>query len=435
MIDTSHFRGSSFLTVIGKSAGQTRPTPIRIYLGGRRGFLVALTSVVAIQTWALFPASEQGAYVRLPDVPGAVAAAVKSATKGVIDGPLNALGLVGTDLVNLTQPALTRNVGASSSEAAAYPGLSGAVDIVPVKVKLQALLTLLASEADSAKRVDLQAILLAMLKLPEEVLLQVLQHPDLVDFNKMLTAVFLGDTDLWWIEFQLTKIAVVPVTTTTSRIDVGGAPAFVFDSAVAARPENGGSPTAGLRALPPSPSPQQAPASIQAPVQFSVPASVPDAVATPMVALAPATIDVQPSPPVVSADVMTVAPSPDPIPAPSVERSLTLAPDTTPIPSADPTPPEPTVTAAPIESGDTQSTAVFDNGNKFSPETKQPEPSVNNSSTTETGTAATPPDAGAEQHTSTVTGDSGTGSSGDTSSNSGNGSSGDSGGSSGGNAG
>jgi hypothetical protein len=309
--------------------------------------------------------------------------------------------------MNLTQPAQMRSVGASSSNAAASPGLSGALNIVPVKVKLQALLTLLASEADSAKRVDLQAILLAMLKLPEDVLLQVLQHPDLVDFNKMLTAVFLGDTELWWIELQLTRIAVVPVTTTASRIDVGGQPAFVFDAAVAARPENGGASTAGLRALSAPPSPQQAPV------------SVPDPAAVTM--MTPATINVQPSDPVVSATVMTVAPTPDPIPAPSAERSITSV-DTTSTPSADPTPPEPTVTTGPIESGETQSTDVFDNGNKFEPETNQPAPSANNSPATETGTLATPPDAGTEQQTNTVSGDSGgasdNGSGGDSGSNS-----------------
>ena len=99
-----------------------------------------------------------------------------------------------------------------------------ALSLVPVKTKLQMLLTLLVSETDPAESADLQAKLQALLELPEDVLLQVLQHPDLADFNKMLDAVFVGESELWWIEFQLDKINVVPVTETKDRIDVSGQP-------------------------------------------------------------------------------------------------------------------------------------------------------------------------------------------------------------------
>jgi hypothetical protein len=68
--------------------------------------------------------------------------------------------------------------------------------------------TLLVSETDPAERADLEAKLQTLLKLPEDVLLQVLQHPDLADFNKMLDAVFLGDIELWWIESQLDKFTL-----------------------------------------------------------------------------------------------------------------------------------------------------------------------------------------------------------------------------------
>jgi hypothetical protein len=68
MPDQPHLRQSSVLTAIAKVANRPHITADRIYIAGRRGFLVLLASGVAIQAWALFPSpDESGHDVRLPE--------------------------------------------------------------------------------------------------------------------------------------------------------------------------------------------------------------------------------------------------------------------------------------------------------------------------------------------------------------------------------
>jgi hypothetical protein len=253
--------------------------------------------------------------------------------------------------------------------------LMDALSRVPVKAKLQALLTLLMSEADPAERAELVTKLQALLKLPEDVLLQVLQHPDLAEFNKMLDAVFLGDTELWWFEVQLDKINVVPVTKTTSRIDVSGKPAFMFDSTAAAHTDSAGQPTSGLKALSPTSSEPQQPSEPQVSMTM-VSRSVPDAGVTTLEAPESGD-DVQASRFSESAPAMDVkasaAPSPDP--------GLVASP---PLSNAE-------ISNAAIGIEPTPSSEAFDTGNRFEPgETVESPPASSASPATETDTPNPP---------------------------------------------
>jgi hypothetical protein len=378
MADQSHLRQSSPLTAIPKVANRPHRTADRMYIPGRRDCLVLLAaSVVAINAWALFPSPDHsGHYVRLPETSTSSAADVESAREGVVGSPVNAYRLIAAKLVS-SKPTTNGLMTSAAPLTAAYPSLMSALSLVPVKAKLQVLLTLLVSETDPAERADLQAKLQALLKLPEDVLVQVLQHPDLADFNKMLDAVFLGETELWWIEFQLDKINVVPVTKTTDRIDVSGKPAFVFDSTAAAHTDKGGPSTSGLKSLPPTSSEPQVSST-------TVSRSVPEAdVAT---FVAPASSDVQVSQFSMSAPVMDVVPSAAPSPGPDPSP----APGAPPVASPAPAPSNAEISRDPIETEPTASPDVFDTGNKFEPETKPSEPVTNNPVATETATPSTP---------------------------------------------
>jgi hypothetical protein len=252
--------------------------------------------------------------------------------------------------------------------------LTNALSRVPVKAKLQALLTLLVSEGDPAERAELVTKLQALLKLPEDVLLQVLEHPDLVEFNKMLDAVFLGDTELWWFEVQLDKISVVPVTKTTSRIDVSGKPAFMFDSTAAAHTDSGGQPTSGLKALSPTSSESQTPSEPQVSMTM-VSRSVPDAGVTTFDA--PVSSDVQVSRFSESAPAMDVKASAAPGPDPTLVASPPLS-------NAE-------ISNAAVGIEPTPSSEVFDTGNRFQPgETVESSPASSASLPTETDTPPPP---------------------------------------------
>src|SRR6185312_12669761 len=104
----SHLRQSSPLTAIHKVVNRSHRSSDRVYIAGRRGFLVFLASGVAIQTWALFPSSVgSGIYVSLPEAsaPSAAAADVNSAKEDVAGNPLelsraNAFRLMDAKLVS-----------------------------------------------------------------------------------------------------------------------------------------------------------------------------------------------------------------------------------------------------------------------------------------------------------------------------------------------
>ena len=217
--------------------------------GWGRVFLVLLASGVAISAWALFPTTvERGIYVPLPETSTPSAADVKSAREGVVGSPFNAYTLINAKLVS-SKPTMYGVV------TARYPSLVVDVSLVPLRSKLQALLMRLYSQSGDLDPAALEAKLRALLKLPDSVLAQLMEHPDLAALNKMLDAVFRGTSDLSGVKTELDKIDVTSVPGPSEQIDVikvNGKPAYIVHSpAVQNGPENAaGSP---LSAPPPPP--------------------------------------------------------------------------------------------------------------------------------------------------------------------------------------
>ena len=89
-----------------------------------------------------------------------------------------------------------------------YSSPAVAVSLVPLRSKLQALLMLLYSQSGDVDPAALEAKLQALLELPDSVLAQLMEHPDLADLNQMLDAVFLGTSDLSGVKTELDKIDV-----------------------------------------------------------------------------------------------------------------------------------------------------------------------------------------------------------------------------------
>ncbi|MGB3482206.1 MAG: hypothetical protein WBB07_08315 [Mycobacterium sp.] len=272
-------------------------------------------------------------------------------------------------------------------------GLSGAWYEVPLKTKLQGLFALLMSETDEAARTALLTKLQVLLSLPDAALQQVLQHPDLLDFNRMLDAALLGQADLGWIENQLGEVDVVPVTTTIHRIDVRGKPAFLLDSTATAQANSGGPSEPVLKALPATPS-----ESPPAPMMVSQAAVAPGVTTL----AAPVTAEAQLSQLSVGVSEVGPAPAPAAVAAPSPVSAPTLAPTPTlavaPAPvavaSAVPTvssseaPSEPSGARLSTQSGVIESTSGVET------EAKRPESTVSNSPASESLSHSTTPSAG-----------------------------------------
>jgi hypothetical protein len=166
---------------------------------------VVLAAVVAVSGWALFPSSvESGIYVPLPEASAPSAAHVKS-SREVVGGDKpsrpDAISLIATESVS-SKPTMY-------GPTTWYPSPAADVSLVPLRSKLQALLMLLYSQPDAADSAALEATLQALLKLPDSVLAQLMEHPDLAELNKMLDAVFQGTSDLSEVKTELDKIEVV----------------------------------------------------------------------------------------------------------------------------------------------------------------------------------------------------------------------------------
>ena len=240
--------------------------------GWGRVFLVLLASGVAISAWALFPTTvERGIYVPLPETSTPSAADVKSAREGVVGSPLklsraNAFTLMDAKLVS-SKPTMYGLV------TARYPSPVVDVSLVPLRSKLQALLMLLYSQSGVLDPAALEAKLQALLTLPDSVLAQLMEHPDLADLNKMLDAVFLGTSDLSGVKTELDKIDVTSVPGPSEKIDVvkvNGKPAYIVHSpAVQNGPENAaGSPVS-------APPPPGEPVTVTVVSQVEAPAACP----------------------------------------------------------------------------------------------------------------------------------------------------------------
>ena len=312
----------------------------RMYIAGRREFLVLLVSGVAISSWALFPSTvESGIYVPLPETSTRSAADFKSALDGVVGGDklsrANAFTLMAAELVS-SKPTMYR-------PTAWYPSPVANVSQVSVRSKLQALLMMLYSQSGVVDPAALEAKLQALLTLPDSVLAQLMEHPDLADLNKSLDAVFLGTTDLSEVNTELDKIDVTSIPGPTEKIDVvkvNGKPAYIVHTSAVQ-----------MRAV--------------------------DATASPVSALpppgGPVTVTVQSlvqAPASLSASAFTVAPT-----------SEQLAPPPSPTSTSRPTATTPTASEEPTSTPQT-SNDVMTSGNKFEPGDTATHQSVDNSPAT-----------------------------------------------------
>ena len=179
---------------------------------------------------------------------------------------------------------------------------------------------LLYSQSGDVDPAALEAKLQALLTLPDSVLAQLMEHPDLADLNKMLDAVFLGTSDLSGVKTELDKIEVTSVPTPTENIDVvtvNGKPAYIVHSPVVqmATENVAGSPVSALPPPPAGPvtvvSLVQAPASLSATAFAMPPTSAqlppPPAPAAQIAALTLAPTSEQLSPPPAPASVSAPA--------------------------------------------------------------------------------------------------------------------------------
>ena len=318
-------------------SGSRRPSPQRAIAT----VAVLVVGTVGISACGTLPLTvERG--VQLPTDTAAVPA-------GGDNSPAKKYSLIRTEPVALSLKTSGSSAAPSPTPRTTdYPNLLNALSRVPVRMKLQVLLTLLTAEADPADRLRFETKLKALLKLPDDVLVEVLAHPDLTDFNAMLDAVFFGDTELWWVEAQLAKIDIVPVAPTVDRIYVSGKPAYSFDSTAAAHGvSSGGSSTSGLKSLQPQP---KAPSEPEASTMVARSMPAPDV----NTFVAPAPIEQAAFS--ISATEMTVmqAPSsPDPAPPPA--------------PAPPPPPPGTNLELSQVHTETTLTPDVFDTGNSFEP--------------------------------------------------------------------
>jgi hypothetical protein len=298
---------------------------------------------------------------------------VNSAREGVVTGPVNAFKLMDARLVS-SKPTMY-------GPTAWYPSPVANVSQVSVRSKLQALLMMLYSQSGVVDPAALEAKLQALLTLPDSVLAQLMEHPDLADLNKTLDAVFLGTTDLSGVKTELDKIDVISIPGPSEKIDVvnvNGKPAYiVHTSAVQMRTvDAAGSPVS-------APPPPGGPVTVTVLSLVQAPASQIMSAFT----VAP-TSEQLPPPPAPASQIMsafTVAPTSEQLPPPPSPTSTPTA--TTPTASEEPT-------GTPQTSND-----VMTSGNKFEPGETATEHSVDNSPATnspatQTAPPSTPPTGG-----------------------------------------
>ena len=356
-------------TAIPKVAYRPR-TAVRVGIAGRRCFLVLLAFGVAIEAWALFPSTvESGSYVPTPEVSAPSAAEVNSAREGVVGNPLessraNAFTLMAAKLAS----------SAPTSYGLATVGYSVDVSLVPLRSKLQALLMMLYSQSGDVDPAALKAKLEALLQLPDSVLAQLMEHPDLAALNNMLDAVFRGESDLPALKTELDKIDVtstsVPGTSDKIQVvNVNGEPTYAVRSP-AVSTETDLSAVSLMSAPPPPPGEP-----VTMAFQFEAPAGLTAFDFTP----APSSEELSPPPP----------------PTDQIASAFTLA------PSSEELTPPPAPTGTPQTSLDD-----LDSGNKFEPgETVTDNSPATNSPATETAAPSTtapggegPAEAGGETH-------------------------------------
>ena len=383
MADQSHVRQSSQLTAIHKVANRPHRTADRTYIAGRRDLRILVASGLAISTWALFPSTQSGIYVPLPEASTPFVAGVNSAGENVLGDPVNSHRLINAELVS-SKPMM---YGLATVR---YTSPTVTVSLVPLRAKLQALLMLLYSQSGVVDQAALEEKLKALLKLPDSVLAQLIEHPDLADLKKTLDAVFLGTSDISGVKTELDKIDVTSVPGPSEQIDVikvNGKPAYVVRSPAVQKGTDDASGSAVSLPAPSEPltvttlSQVEAPAGLMASAFALAPSSEP-------LTSAPAA-DGQ------IASAFTLAPSSEPLtsapaPASQIASTFTVAPSSEPLsstPSASPTP------SASVEPTGTSQTSqdIMTSGNKFEPGETATQPSGGDSSATQTATPTTSP--------------------------------------------
>jgi hypothetical protein len=344
--------------------------------GGRRGFLVLLVSGLVINVWALFPSTvESGTFVPLPQVSPPEATDAGSVADGTARRPLDSTRTIAFRLMEATTgrafPAI---------RGAPYPGMVAAVATVPLRSKLQALLMLLLSRyGEDLDTTAMELKLQALLKLPDPVLEQLMEHPDLAGLKILLDGVFLATPDLAGVGSQLAKIDVVSTSGTTERIDVvrvNGRPAYIVHST--AVPPATDTPAAGSFVMPQPPTEFVVVSQLRTAADmfaFAMPTSAETIPAAPEPAMAPSVESFAPAP------EFTAAMDTEYTEPPAVTSSVTAAPST-PSPAPTSTAPEPADTPS-------TSTDIMITGNKFEPGETLTSPTGTNTSFTSTSSAGT----------------------------------------------
>jgi hypothetical protein len=400
MTDQSHVRQSSQLTAVHEVA--TRPHRIAMGIAGRRDLLALLAaSGLAISTWAVFPSTvESGIYVPLPEASTPFVAEVNSAMQAVVGGPVTAAKWIDAKL----EASKSTMYG---SVTLRYPSPVVDVSLVPVRSKLQALLMMLYSRSGDVDPAALEAKLQALLTLPDDVLTQLMQHPDLADLNKMLDAVFHGTSDLSGVKTELDKIDVTSVPGTSEQIqviNVNGKRAYTVHSPAV---------NEGLGSSVGSPAPPPGDLMTMA-SQFAARAGLIASAFT----LAPSSEELAPPPPPagLSAPAFTLAPSMEQFtpPAPALllaPSSEQFTPPPMPTPTSTPTATTPTASVEPTGTAQT-SQDVMTSGNKFEPGETVNQGSTGNSPATNSPTTNSPATQSAAPSAPATGGESPTGSGG-----------------------
>ena len=351
---------SSLLPAIHKFARRPDRITTRMYIEDGRACLVLIaTAAVAVNAWALFPSrGEPGSDVQLP-MSSPPSVAVKSALDGVVGEYIRSRG----DSFTLNAAERVASQPTVYGPTAWKPSPVANVSQVSLRSKLQALLMMLYSQSGVVDPAALEAKLQALLTLPDSVLAQLMQHPDLADLNNMLDAVFLGTTDLSRVKSELDKIEVTSTPGPSERIDVvkvNGRPTHIVHSPVVQGTEN-----AAVSAVS-APPPPGAPVTVTTLFQVEAPAGLT------AFTLAPSTAEL----------------SPPPAPAGLTATAFTLAPSSAELP---PPPPSPTPSSFAEPTGTRQTSEnVMTSGNMFEPGETATQQSADNSPATQSAAPSTP---------------------------------------------
>jgi hypothetical protein len=308
------------------------------YAKSRELVAILAASGIVISGWALFPSTvETGTYVPLPVASAPSASVIRHADLDVADRVAPSagapLGLAGPTAPSSTAPIRIRYASATVDVAQ-----------IPVRAKLQALLSMLYSQSGEFDPAELEAKIEALLKLPDDVLAQLMAHPDLEALNTVLDAVFRGTSQVRDVKAELDKIDVTSVPGPAEEVrvvKVSGKTAYTVRTSTAEPRTTTESVAVARESMVPA-------------VTLASPSDEQTAVAPP-----------PPPPPAPMMRTMALAVVPDAAlpPAAAAPSAVDAPPASTPPSSPEPThPPAPSADPPPTTAGD-----VMSSGNKFEP--------------------------------------------------------------------